>query len=160
MDSALLMIVCARRYLAGLVTLVLGLRLCLAPQKRYLFMLLKLVGSVHKRWEVLSSVSPRTSYQSHLVVCLISSLWTLEVLFTCMRMDNGASGDLQPTVVLRTDSRVVPHRTECTMWTTQSYLAPYLLDRNGSPYKLVKALTRDSSRPSTRPSFRVKGVIQ
>ncbi len=40
---------CARRYLAGLVTLVLGLRLRLAPRKRYLVMLLKLVGSVYRR---------------------------------------------------------------------------------------------------------------
>ena len=40
---------CARHYLACLVTLVLGLRLRLAPRKRYLVMLLKLVGSVYKR---------------------------------------------------------------------------------------------------------------
>ena len=40
---------CARRYLACLVALVLVLVLRLAPRKRYLVMILKLVGSVHKR---------------------------------------------------------------------------------------------------------------
>ena len=58
-----------------------------------------------------------------------------EVLFTRLRLDIGASSDLQPTAVLRTASRVVPHRTSVLLLTTQSHLAPYLLDRNGSPYK-------------------------
>ena len=74
---------CARHYLACLVTLVLGLRLRLAPRKHYFVMLLKLVGSVYRRWEVCPQFSPYVFYQSHNLVCLISDFWETEGSYTC-----------------------------------------------------------------------------
>ena len=70
---------CARHYLACLVTLVLGLRLRLAPRTHYFVMLLKLVGSVYRRWEVCPQFSPYVFYQSHNLVCLISDFRKLRV---------------------------------------------------------------------------------
>jgi hypothetical protein len=68
---------CARHYLACLVTLGLVLVLRLAPRKRYLVMILKLIGGVHKRQRLLPSVTPErhSQHQSLGINCGLSGGW-------------------------------------------------------------------------------------